>query len=115
MNDDKYTVAIEISSSKIMGVVTRTTRDGLLEVIAAEQEKGVETVRYGIIQNLDETSNRIARIIEKLERHPAVAPRTIAGAYIGLSGRSLRSITTEVSLNLPDDTEVGTVILKRLL
>ena len=33
---------------------------------------------------------------------------------MGLSGRSLRSISTEVSINLPDDTEITEEIIERL-
>lgn len=114
MNNERYVAAVEISSSKIVAVVGKMHSDGQLEVIATEQEKGVEGVRYGIIQNLEETSVRVSRVLERLQRKPAVAPRTISGLYVGLSGRSLRSITTRVELNLPDDTEITDDILSRL-
>lgn len=114
MNDERYVAAIEISSSKIVAVVGRMHPDGSMEVVASEQEKGVEGVRYGIIQNLEETSMRVSRVIDRLERKPVVAPRRISGLFVGLSGRSLRSITTKVELNLPDDTEITEEILKRL-
>jgi cell division protein FtsA len=114
MNDDRYVAAIEISSSKIVAAVGRMYADGRLDIIATKQEKGVESVRYGVIQNLEETSMRINRVIDRLQREPAVAPREITGVYVGLSGRSLRSITTEVEINLPDDTEINDDILRRL-
>lgn len=114
MTEERYVAAVEISSSKIIGTVGRTRGDGSLDVIAVEQERGVECVRYGIIQNLEETSLRIARIIHRLESKPAVAPRKIDSLFIGLSGRSIRSIRTEVRLSLPDDTEINDEILRRL-
>lgn len=114
MNEDRYVAAIEISSSKIMTVVGKMHADGQLDIIATEQEKGLESVRYGVIQNLVETSSRIDRIIGKLERKPAVAPRHITGLFVGLSGQSVRSIPTKVSLSLPDDTEITDDILNRL-
>lgn len=114
MNNERYIAAIEISSSKIIGTVARTTGDGQLDVLAIEKERGVESVRYGIIRNLEETATRLRRIIDKLERHPAVAPRKITGVYVGISGRSLRSITTEVSLALPEETEITDDIINRL-
>lgn len=97
-----------------MAVVGKVTEDGRVEVVASEQERGVESVRYGIVQNLEETSMRVARILERLQRKPAIAPRKITGLYVGLSGRSLRSITTKVSLTLPTDTEINEDILQRL-
>lgn len=112
--ENRYVAAIEISSSKIVAVVGKTQPEGRLEIIASEQEKGVEGVRYGIIQNLDETSMRAARILERLKRKPSIAPREITGLFVGLSGRSLRSIRTDVKLSLPDDTEINDAILDRL-
>lgn len=114
MNNDRYVAAIEVSSSKIMAVVGKAGEDGHLDIIATEQERGVESVRYGIVQNLEETSMRISRIIERLQRKPGISPRQITGLYVGLSGRSLRSITTSVSLTLPQDTEITDEILERL-
>lgn len=114
MNDDRYVAAIEISSSKIVAAIGMMHDDGRLDIIATEQEKGVESVRYGILQNLEETAMRINRVIDRLQRKPSVSPRVITGLYVGLSGRSLRSITTEVSMSLPDDTEINDDILRRL-
>ena len=113
---DRYIAAIEISSSKIIGAVGRISSDGELNVIALEQEqqKGEEAVRYGIIHNLEETSMRIARIIANLERKPELGHRKIKGAFVGLSGRSVKSIPTNVSINLARDTEITTEILNRL-
>lgn len=114
MSEERYIAAIEISSSKIIGVVGRTNNNGQVDVIAVEQEKHVEVVRYGLIQNLEDTALRIARIIDKLERKPAVAPRKITGLFVGLSGRSVKSIPTKIKLRLPDDTEITEDILERL-
>lgn len=114
MNDDRYVAAMEISSSKIIAAVGKYHSDGSLDIIATEQERGVESVRYGIIQNLEETSMRINRVLDRIQMKPAVAPREITGVYVGLSGRSLRSIRTEVDLSLADDTEITEDILKRL-
>lgn len=114
MNEDRYVAAIEISSSKIIAAVGKMHADGSLDILASEQERGVESVRYGIIQNLEETSMRINRVLDRLQAKPAVAPREITGVYVGLSGRSLRSIRTEVELNLADETEISDEILSRL-
>lgn len=111
---ERYIVAIEISSSKIIGAVGRATPSGQLDIIAVEQEKAVDAVRFGVIRNLEDTSMRIARIIDKLERKPAVAPRKISSVFIGLSGRSMRSITANASLSLPGETEITDEILARL-
>lgn len=115
MTEDRYVAAIEISSSKIVAVVGKFRPDGELDILATEQEKGVDSVRYGVIKNLEETALRIQRILSRLEQKPMIAPRKITGLYVGLSGQSLRSIPTRVSMNLPEDTEITGEILTRLL
>ncbi|MDE6681861.1 MAG: hypothetical protein K2J87_00365, partial [Muribaculaceae bacterium] len=114
MNEDRYVAAIEISSSKIIGVVGKLRPTNQLDIIACEQDHGVEGVRYGVIQNLEDTSLRIQHLLTKLQRRASVQPRQITGVYIGLSGRSMRSLITEVSKNLPDDTEITQEIIAGL-
>lgn len=114
MSEERYIAAIEISSSKIIAAVGKTVGEGRIEVIAVEHEKAVDAVRYGIIQNLEETSVRAGRIIDRLQRRTGVAPRLIKGLFVGLSGRSLRSITKSFSLNLPEGTEITDEIIERL-
>ncbi len=114
MSEERYIAAIEISSSKILAAVGKTSGEGQLHVIAIEQDKGVDGVRYGIIQNLEETSLRVAKVIDRLQKRPGVAPRLIKGLYVGLSGRSIKSIPSTVTINLPDDTEITDEILDRL-
>lgn len=114
MSEERYIAAIEISSSKIIGAIGRVHPNSHVEIIAVEQERSVDNVRFGIIQNLEETSVRLARVLERLERKPTVSPRKIRSVFVGLSGRSVRSIHTTVRLNLPDDTEITEDIIERL-
>lgn len=79
-----------------------------------EEESTLDVVKYGIIQNPEETSIRVSRLLSRLENRPEVSPRKIKSVFVGLSGRSLKSITTEVSLNLPEDTEITEDLIRRL-
>lgn len=114
MNDDRYVAAIEISSSKIIAAAGIMRADGRLDIIASDQERGTESVRYGIIQNLEETSRRLTRVIDRLQMKSSVAPRVITSLYVGLGGRSLRNVRTEVEISLPDESEITDAILARL-
>ena len=71
-------------------------------------------MRWGQIQNIEETYNHIFYVLERLERRPNIAPREITGVYVGISGRSLRSIRKDVSLALPEETDITDAILDRL-
>lgn len=114
MTEDRYIAAIEISSSKIIGAVGKTTGAGQLDVLDIEAERGVDEVRWGIIQNLEDSSLRIDRIISKLERKSDISPRKITGVFVGLSGRSMRSVSTEASMQLPVDSEITEAVLSSL-
>ena len=114
MATDRYIAALEISSSKVIGAVGAVGKSGQLEILAVEQEKSSDSVRYGHVQNIEETSTLINRVLDRLERRPNIAPREVTGVYVGLSGRSLRSIEKEVSMNLPDDTVITENIIDRL-
>lgn len=113
--NERYIAAIEVSSSKIVAAVGKTKGSGSLEIVAVEHESTPEGgVRYGIIQNLDETSTSLAKLFGRLEQRPNVHPRKIKSVIVGLGGRSLKNITKEVSINLPEDTEITDDILERL-
>lgn len=102
MENERYVAAIEISSSKIIAAVGRT--DGVqLDIIASEQIEGPETVRFGIIQNAEEAATRILSIMDRLETRPEISPRKINRVFVSIGGRSMRSLTRETNLPLPDE------------
>ncbi|MCH5218439.1 MAG: cell division protein FtsA [Muribaculaceae bacterium] len=112
---ERYIAALEIGSSKITGAVgLYNPEDGTMKVLAVEQEESRDSVRYGIIHNPEEVAARVVRIVERLEVNPAVEPRRITGVYVGLSGRSMRSVASDVKLVFPDVTEITGDMLKRL-
>lgn len=115
MSQDKYIAAIEIGSSKIVGAVgCLSGSTGRLNILAVEQEHVNECVKHGIIINLEETANRVNRILDRLESRAGVAPRKIRRVFMNLAGRSLRNVPREVSRNLAADTEITRDILDQL-
>lgn len=113
--NERYIAAVEVSTSKIVAAIGKTKGNGMLDVIAVEHESTAEGgVRYGIIQNLEDTSTAVARLFARLEQRPNINPRKIKSVIVGLGGRSLKNITKEVSMSLPEDTEIDDDILKRL-
>lgn len=118
MNKDKYIAAIEIGSSKISGALgcVRNGAPDRLEVIAVETEHVTDSVSHGLIQNVEDVGNRVARIVGKLEKrlNTQGGRNKIKLLYVGLSGRSLRNIKVEISRSLPDDTEITETILATL-
>lgn len=114
MEYKKYIIALEIGSSKIVGVAAET--DSLRNTItvgAIEEEKATDCVRYGCIQNVEETKSRISQIIKRLEY--SIAPYKIKGVYLGVSGRSLRNTEQELHHQMKEETNITDAILKDIL
>lgn len=99
-------VAIEISSSKIKGGVARVDSSGSLTVLAIEEVKQLNSVRYGRIHNVQEVTAGVSEIIRKLENNPAVMPHKIVGVVLPLGGRSLGSLPATGTLNFLNDIEI---------
>lgn len=115
----RYIVAIEIGSSKVRGAVGIADNSGVVDVIAIEEEKLIDKVRYGVIQNI-EVGAALQRVIERLEAAPRMESRRITGAYLAVGGRSVMSRTVEVSQTFPPtenetETEITAEHIRQLL
>ena len=84
-NSERYIVAFEIGSSKIRGAVGVVDHSGVVDIVATEEEKLTDKVRYGCIQNV-EVSNALSCVVESLVAYQRVEPRQFTGAY-GAVGR----------------------------
>jgi len=110
---DRYIVAFEIGSSKIRGAIGVVDNSGVVDIVAVEEEKLTDKVRYGCIQNVD-VSNTLLQVAERLQAYPRIEPRKITGVYVALGGRSLVSNTVDVQLQLPAETEIITPMINDL-
>ena len=94
MEKNQYIVALEIGSSKIVGAIAEKTSAGYLSVRHLQEEKNVGSVRYGIVQNVENIKNSTIRILRNLE---GMVDGRITQVYMGVSGRSLHSMVSEVN------------------
>lgn len=107
--EPRYIVAIEIGSSKIKGAVATVDADNTLSVIAIEEDKLVNSVRLGCIQNVANVAGSVNAIVSKLQNR--ISPRKIKAVYVGVGGRSLVAIPREVERTLHDEMEITRQIL----
>lgn len=114
MEKEQYIVTLEIGSSKIVGTVAVKTASGAFSVVAMEEEKVVECVRYGCIQNIEEIVTRVNHIIKKLENRNRVTPRKIKSVYVGICGRSLRSIRHDTETTIHGDTIITNELIANM-
>lgn len=114
MENKQYIVALEIGSSKIVGVVALKENPlGNISIISIEEVQTGECVRYGCIKNVEETKHYINEVIRKLESHMNDAK--ISSIYLNLAGRSVRNITTNVNRHLDVETAITQETINSLL
>lgn len=106
-----FMVAIELGSTQITGVAGRKDQDGGLTILAYAAEDASTCIRKGTVFNIDKTACAITSIINKLE---ASLDATIAKAYVGISGQSVRTVKNSVTRQFDGETRITTDIINEL-
>ena len=88
-------IAVELASTAIRAIAGKREPDGSMQVLAFAQEESSNTIRKGIIDNIDKTTQALTRVVGKLNDKLGVRVKSI---YIGLGGQSLRSVHNRVLL-----------------
>ena len=88
-------IAVELASTAIRAIAGKREPDGSMQVLAFAQEESSNTIRKGVIDNIDKTTQALTRVISKLNDKLGVRVKSI---YIGLGGQSLRSVHNRVLL-----------------
>ncbi|MDE5554877.1 MAG: hypothetical protein K2J10_06815 [Muribaculaceae bacterium] len=112
--DTRYIVVLEIGSSNIKGLAASVGELGEINIIAIEETRVTNCVRYGKIQNVQEVSAHVNDIIRKLENNPLIAPRKITDVYVALGGRSLSTVTAQAQAKFPNAVEITPETIDRL-
>jgi len=112
MEQNQYIVALEIGSSKIVGAIAEKSPSGLVSVNYLSQEKLTNIVRYGCVQNVENLKSSINRILKDLEQ---MVNGRITQAYVGISGRSLHSVESEVSRGLDSSKPITKEVIDQVI
>ncbi len=112
--EERYIVAFEIGSSKVKGAVAVVDPMGMLNVVAVEQEKMVDKVRYGCVKNVGDVVNAVNLIRHKLENYSRVSPNKIKAVYVAVGGRSLMSVPREVEETFPHEIDITERVINDL-
>jgi cell division protein FtsA len=112
MEKNQYIVALEIGSSKIVGAIAEKTSAGYLSVNHLQEEKHLNSVRYGIVQNVENIKSSINRILKNLE---GMVDGRITQVYLGVSGRSLHSIVSEVKRSVGTTEPITRELIERII
>lgn len=112
MEKNQYIVALEIGSSKIVGAIAEKSPAGFLTVKHLQEEKHQSSVRYGIVQNVENIKSSVNRIIRNLE---GMIGGRVTQVYLGVSGRSLHSIISEVNRSVGSTEPITKELIDRII
>ena len=84
-------IAVELASTAIRAIAGKREPDGSMQA----QEESPNTIRKGIIDNIDKTTQALTRVVAKLNEKLGVKVNSV---YVGLGGQSLRSVHNRVLL-----------------
>lgn len=107
----EFIAAVDLGTSKIVGIVGSKSADGTLIVHAIEKEDADACIKRGCIQNVDEAASKVKRLITKLENRVKCK---IGKIYVGLGGQSVQSIDHKVSRQLNEETPITDQVISSL-
>ncbi len=105
-------VAVEFGSSKIRGVAGSKNVDGSIQVLAMEQVDARNCIRKGVVYNIDKTVMALKGIVEKME---SALDLRITKVYVGIGGRSLRTVKNTESRIFATKTVISQEVVDALL
>ncbi|MDR1601298.1 MAG: hypothetical protein LBS42_02600 [Tannerella sp.] len=107
MVNDNYIVAIDLGTSRFMGMVGKKNPDGGFRVLAKESRDSKKFMQYGRIIDTSEASMCISMLIKGLENMISKGKETrleIEKVYVGVSGQSLHSVEHSVARIIREST-----------
>ncbi|MCC8170653.1 MAG: cell division protein FtsA [Parabacteroides sp.] len=107
-----FIAAIDLGTSRMVGMVGKKNEQGVLSIIAYEVENSATCIRRGCVYNVEETANKIKRLIRKLENK--LQGIAIGKVYVGVGGQSIRTIEHTVPKVLGADGVVTEDVIKSL-
>lgn len=111
MKQSQYIAAIEIGSSKVVGAVAEIN-EGRINVKHLDEEKQINCVSYGQVQNVENIKACINRIIMSLQHE---VDGTIEKVYVGMGGRSLHSEPCEVNRSIDATQAITNTTVKSII
>ncbi len=108
----EFIVAIELGSSKITGIAGRKNLDGSISVLTVVSDDASNSIRKGVVYNLDKTVQTLTNIVKKME---TTLKTKIKKVYVGVGGQSIRSVRNSNVKDLPSDSIVSQEMINELM
>jgi cell division protein FtsA len=111
MDTNNIYVALNIGSSEITAMAAQKNDEGQLRILGVETGTS-EGVRYGEIINPSSTSAVVNRLLKLLQNRIG---REIGQVYVGLNGRSLKTLKASNGRQLDNGAEVTDMLLHEMI
>ena len=108
----EFIVAIELGSTKITGIAGKKNLDGSISVLAVVKEDSTACISKGVVYNVDKTVQSLINIVKKLEN---ILKTEIVQVYVGVGGKSIKSVKNVVVKELPEDAIVSQDMINELM
>ncbi len=88
MENQDYSVGLDIGTTKIVAIVGRRNSHGKIEIMGAGKAKSLG-VHKGIVNNISQTINSIKKAVEEAQASAGVAIKKVT---VGIAGKHIRSL-----------------------
>ena len=107
-----FIVAIELGSSKVVGIAGQKMPDGSISVLAIAQEDSASFMRKGVVYNIDKTAQSLTNIVKRLEGQ---LKTRITQVFVGVGGQSIRGVRNTIARDFPESTKITQQMVAELM
>ncbi len=104
-------VAVELGSTAIRAIAGKRLPDGTMQVLAISQEETTDSIRKGLVDNIDKTTQAISHVVRKINEELGIR---VTRVFVGLSGQSLRTMENKVPYQFAEKTIINNDVIDRL-
>ena len=102
MEQDKYSVGLDIGTTKIVAIIGRENEYGKIEVLGSGRSKSLG-VHRGVVNNITQTISSIQQAVEQAELNAGLK---IGSVVVGIAGQHIRSLQHSDYITRPNAEEV---------
>jgi cell division protein FtsA len=104
-------VAVELGSTAIRAIAGKREPDGTMRILAISQEETTDSIRKGLVDNIDKTTQAISHVVKKINEELGIYTKRV---FVGLSGQSLRTMENKVPYQFAGKTIINNDIIDQL-
>lgn len=102
MEEAKYSVGLDIGTTKIVAIIGKENEYGKIEVVGIGRSKSLG-VHRGVVNNITQTIQSIQQAVEQAESNSGLK---IDAVTVGIAGQHIRSLQHSDYITRPDSEEV---------